>query len=174
LADADRLRALDELNLTMLEQPLAWNDLRDHARLQARIQTPICLDESIRSVKDVLVALDLDACRIVNVKPGRVGGLANAVAIHDVCLERRIPAWVGGMLESGIGRAHNVALASLPGFTLPGDLSESRRFWARDLVTPEFDLVDGRLAVPTGVGIGVVPDLERIEALTVRRAVFPS
>jgi len=174
LADAARLRELDELNLTMLEQPLAWDDLRDHARLQAGIRTPICLDESIRSVNDLLLALDLDACRIVNVKPGRVGGLANAIAIHDVCRERGVPAWVGGMLESGIGRSHNVALASLPGFTLPGDLSESRRYWTRDLVTPEFELVDGRLAVPDGLGIGVAPDLERIEALTVRKAVIPS
>jgi len=172
LREVDRLRQLDGFGLLMLEQPLAWDDLRDHAKLQEALQTPICLDESIRSLNDVAFALDLGSCRIVSVKPGRVGGLANAVAIHDLCRERGVPAWVGGMLESGVGRAHNVALASLPGFTLPGDLSESRRYWNRDLVTPEFVLVDGQLPVPDGVGIGVHPDQGRIDALVVRRATF--
>jgi O-succinylbenzoate synthase len=172
LGQAERLRELDRFGLLMIEQPLAWDDLRDHARLQDTLETPICLDESIRSVEDVELALELGSCRILNVKPGRVGGLANAVAIHDLCCGRDVPVWVGGMLESGIGRAHNVALASLPGFTLPGDLSESRRYWDRDVVDPEFVLVEGSLAVPDGIGIGVQPDLGRIEALTVRRTDF--
>jgi O-succinylbenzoate synthase len=163
---------LDRFGLLMIEQPLAWDDLRDHARLQETLQTPICLDESIRSVGDVELALELGSCRVVSVKPGRVGGLSSALAIHDLCRQLDVPAWVGGMLESGIGRAHNVALATLPGFTLPGDLSESRRYWDRDLVTPEFVLVDGRLPVPDGIGIGVEPDLGRIEEMTVRRAGF--
>ena len=173
LEDADRLRELDALGLTMIEQPLAVGDLRDHARLQQRIETPICLDESIESLEDAEWAIELDACRIVNIKPGRVGGLASAVAIHDLCRSRGIPVWCGGMLESGIGRAHNVSLATLPGFTLPGDISASRRYWERDLVSPEFELSGGTLVLPPGVGIAVIPDLGRIEALTVRRMDIP-
>src|SRR5690606_28491421 len=116
--------------------------------------------------------LELGACRIVNIKPGRVGGHGEARRIHDLCRHAGVPVWCGGMLESGVGRAHNVALATLPGFTLPGDLSGSRRYWARDLVTPEFEVRDGTLALPPGAGIAVTPDLERIDALTVRRARF--
>jgi O-succinylbenzoate synthase len=172
LSDVPRLRELDPFRLTMIEQPLGDEDLREHAILQAEIETPICLDESIRSADDTLLALQIGACRIVNVKPGRVGGLANAKAIHDVCRSREVPLWCGGMLESGIGRAHNLALATLPGFTLPGDISESRRYWERDLVTPEFELENGRLAVPQGPGIGVEPDRERIRDLAVRTAAF--
>lgn len=172
LAARARLRELDDLGLMMIEQPLAWDDLRDHARLQEELATPVCLDESIRSARDALMALELGACRIVNVKPGRVGGLGSAVAIHDLCRSRGVPVWVGGMLESGVGRAHNVALATRPGFTLPGDISESRRYWERDIVRPEFEMIDGHLPVPDGPGIGVIPDVERIEALTVRRASF--
>jgi len=172
LADRERLAELDELDLMMVEQPLGDEDYLDHAELQAGLRTPICLDESIRSEGDARLAISLGACRIVNVKPGRVGGLLEARAIHDLCRERGVPVWCGGMLESGIGRAHNLALASLPGFTLPGDISESRRYWERDLVTPEFSLEGGRMPLPSGPGIGVEPDLERIRSLTVRRLGF--
>ena len=172
LAAAERLAAMDALDLMMIEQPLGWDDLRDHAELQARLRTPVCLDESVRSPGDARLALELDACRIVNVKPGRVGGLGPARAVHDVCAERGVPVWCGGMLESGVGRAHNVALATLAGFTLPGDISASRRYWERDLVEPEFELRDGTLPVPDGPGIGVRPVVDRIDALTVRRAVL--
>jgi O-succinylbenzoate synthase len=171
LRDAGALAALDGLDLAMLEQPLAYDDLADHARLQERIATPICLDESIESERDAALALQLGACRIVNIKPGRVGGHASAKRIHDLCVGAGVPVWCGGMLESGIGRAHNVALASLPGFSLPGDISASRRYWERDIVYPEFELVDGTLRLPKGLGIAVEPDVERIDALTLRRAV---
>ena len=170
LEDTDLLKALDGLDLMMVEQPLGHDDLRDHARLQEQLETPICLDESIRSVRDAEVALELGACRVINLKPGRVGGLANAIAIHDLCVSRSVPLWCGGMLESGVGRAHNVSLASLPGFVLPGDISASRRYWERDIVSPEFELVDGTLSLPGGAGIAVRPEVERIEKLTVRRA----
>jgi o-succinylbenzoate synthase len=169
LGDADRLAELDDLNLLMIEQPLGHEDILDHSRLQARLRTPICLDESIRSPGDARLALELDATRVVNIKPGRVGGFASSRAIHDLCRERGVPVWCGGMLESGVGRAHNLALATLPGFTLPGDISASRRYWVRDLVTPEFELEGGKLPLPDGPGIGVEPDLARIEELTVRQ-----
>lgn len=172
LADVERLRQFDELNLTMIEQPLGHDDLLDHARLQEAISTPICLDESIRSVGDAELAIQLGACRIINIKPGRVGGMASARAIHDLCRTKEIPVWHGGMLESGIGRAHNLALASLPGFTLPGDISASARYWHEDVVEPEFVMSEGRMSVPTGPGIGVELRRDRIEALTVREMSF--
>jgi len=172
LADAPRLQELDPLGLMMIEQPLFYDDFLDHARLQERLETPVCLDESIESVGDLELALELGSCRIVNIKPGRVGGHASSKRIHDVMEARGLPVWCGGMLESGVGRAHNVALASLKGFTLPGDISASRRYWERDIVEPEFEMVGGEMRVPDGVGIGVEPDEERIEALTVRRATF--
>jgi O-succinylbenzoate synthase len=172
LADAPMLERLDELGLMMIEQPLGHDDLLDHARLQARLRTPLCLDESIRSVGDLELALELGSCRIVNIKPGRVGGHGMARRIHDLMRSHGMPVWCGGMLETGIGRAHNVALASLSGFTLPGDISASRRYWERDIVWPEFEVVDGAMNVPVGPGIGVEPDRERIEALTVRTASF--
>jgi O-succinylbenzoate synthase len=172
LADADHLAALDPLDLMMIEQPLGFEDLREHARLQQRIATPVCLDESIESLEDARFALELGACRVVNIKPGRVGGLASARAIHDLCAERGVPVWCGGMLESGVGRAHNVSLATLPNFVLPGDISESRRYWERDIVTPEFVMRDGTLSLPPGSGIAVEPDVERIEALALRTATF--
>ena len=174
LADADHLARLDELDLQLIEQPLAWDDLRRHSELQKRLTTPICLDESITSLARVEDMLALASGRIVNLKPGRVGGLTEALAIHDLCLRRNVPLWCGGMLESGIGRAYNVALASLPGFTLPGDLSPSARYWRRDLVTPEWTMDDdGRVAVPRDVpGIGVTPDLDRIEDLTLSKQVL--
>lgn len=170
--DLPRLRELDAFDLLMIEQPLPPEDFLGHARLQAEMKTPLCLDESLASPADVELALELHACRIVNLKPGRVGGLGPAVAIHDLCRARKVPLWCGGMLESGIGRAHSLALATLPGFTLPGDLSESGRYWERDLVQPPFVLENGGLRVPDGPGIGVAPDEPWIEELTVRRESF--
>ena len=172
LADVDKLRELDALGLMMIEQPLSYNDFLDHARLQAQIETPVCLDESIKSEGDLALALHLGSCRIVNVKPGRVGGFAVSRRIHDTMRLEGLPVWCGGMLESGVGRAHNVALASLPGFTLPGDISASRRYWERDIVSPEFEVADGMMKVPRGPGIGVDLDIERIQSLTVREASF--
>lgn len=170
--DLDVLCALDELSLAMIEQPLGHEDLLDHAALQRRMATPICLDESIRSAGDARLAIHIGSGAIVNIKPGRVGGLAASVEIHDLCRAEGWPVWCGGMLESGIGRAHNVALAALPGFTLPGDISSSRRYWREDIVHPEFEMRNGSMAVPTGPGIGVTPRMGRIEALTVRKEVF--
>lgn len=164
-----QLRALDELGLLMIEQPLAADDLLAHARLQAELVTPICLDESIGSHAQARQALELGSGRVINVKPGRVGGIGEARRIHDLCAARGVPVWCGGMLESGVGRAHNVALATLPGFTLPGDLSPSRRYWARDLVEPEWTMTDGLVTPPAGPGIGVEVDRERIEASATRR-----
>ena len=170
--DLPRLKALDEMDLMMIEQPLAYDDYLDHSKLQAQLSTPVCLDESIRSVGDTRLALHLGSTRIVNIKPGRVGGLASSVAIHDECSRSQVPVWCGGMLESGIGRAHNVALATLPGFTIPGDISNSKRYWAEDVVEPEFEMKDGLMPVPEGPGIGVTPRMDRIEALTTRMEVF--
>ncbi len=170
--DLPRLREMDDLGLMMIEQPLHHEDLLDHAALQGRIDTPVCLDESIRSPGDARLALHLRAGRIVNIKPGRVGGLRSSLAIHDACRTAGWPVWCGGMLESGVGRAHNVALATLPGFTIPGDISNSSRYWEEDIVDPEFEMVDGMMPVPDGPGIGVEPRVDRIEALTTRMEVF--
>jgi O-succinylbenzoate synthase len=169
--DAAHLAILDELDLLMIEQPLAWDDLLRHAELQRLLRTPICLDESITSPERAADMIALGAGRIVNIKPGRVGGFRQSLAIHDLCALHGIPVWCGGMLESGIGRGHNVALASLPNFTLPGDLSPSERYWERDVVEPEWTMDrEGWVEVPRGrPGIGVTADLARIEALTVRR-----
>ncbi|MDX1632786.1 MAG: o-succinylbenzoate synthase, partial [Thermoanaerobaculia bacterium] len=172
LEDASLLKELDAFGLVMLEQPLPAADLLGHARLQETLDTPLCLDESLTCVADLEVALELGACRIVNIKPGRMGGLGEAVRTHDLCLDRGVAAWCGGMLESGVGRAHNLALASLPGFTLPGDLSESARYWERDLVDPPFVLEDGGLRVPTATGIGVELDEAFVREVTVRSASF--
>lgn len=172
LDDVARLRELDALDLMMIEQPLRYDDFLHHARLQEQIATPVCLDESIKTVGDTELALELKSCRIINIKPGRVGGLTTSARIHDMMRAEGLAVWCGGMLESGVGRAHNVALASLPGFTLPGDISASRRYWEQDIVSPEFEVADGEMAVPTGPGIGVEVDVERIEALTTRVAVF--
>lgn len=170
IGDMEALQRLDQFGLAFLEQPLSWDDLLDHARLQAQLQTPVCLDESVRSVEHAAQALALGSCRMFNVKAARLGGHTAAVAVHDLALARGVPVWCGGMLETGIGRAHNVALASLPGFSLPGDLSASDRYWLEDIVDPPFTLDDeGCLAVPSGPGIGVAVDVERLEALTVRR-----
>lgn len=169
LGDASRLEELDGLNLMMIEQPLAYDDLREHALLQARLKTPICLDESIVSPGDARLALELEAGRIINIKPGRVGGFGSSKEIHDLCADKGVPVWCGGMLEAGVGRAHNLALASLPNFTLPGDISESRRYWEEDIVDPEFVMADGMMPVPAGIGIGVEVRAARVEKLTKRR-----
>jgi O-succinylbenzoate synthase len=170
LDDADRLAELDDLNLMMIEQPLAWDDLVRHAELQKRLQTPICLDESITSLDRARDMVTLGAGRVINIKPGRVGGLASSVAIHDFCESQGIPVWCGGMLESGIGRAYNVALASLSNFVKPGDVSPSSRYWERDIVTPEWTMTaHGTMVVPERAGIGVDVDRDRIENLTVRK-----
>ena len=156
LADLDLLKELDQFGLVMIEQPLAWNDHIRHAELQKELVTPICLDESITSLAHAEDMINLDSGRIINIKPGRVGGFATSIAIHDLCLKNDIPVWCGGMLESGIGRAYNVALASLPGFTIAGDLSPSRRYWTKDIVSPEWDMdSQGRVKVPTEVGLGI-------------------
>ena len=170
LSHAEHLADLDPFRLMMIEQPLAYDDLLRHAELQDRIATPICLDESITSVERAEDMLALKSGRIVNIKPGRVGGLTQAKAIHDLCRRNGVPVWCGGMLESGIGRAYNVALASLPNFTLPGDVSPSARYWERDIVTPEWTMDDrGMVTVPRAIpGIGVEIDRDRVENLTVR------
>ena len=170
LADTDRLLALDDLGLMMIEQPLAWDDLVRHAELQRKLRTPLCLDESIVSLERAQDMVTLGAGRIINIKPGRVGGFTASIRIHDYCESVGVPVWCGGMLESGVGRAYNVALASLPNFTLPGDLSPSARYWAQDVVTPEWTMdADGMVAVPLSKpGIGIEVDRDRIESLTVR------
>ena len=157
----------------MIEQPLAHDDLVRHAALQRSLRTPICLDETITSLARAQDMIALKSGRIINIKAGRVGGFAQSLAIHDLCESQGIPVWCGGMLESGIGRAYNVALASLPNFTLPGDVSPSARYWARDVVNPEWTLKNGMVTVPLDVpGIGVEVDTAMIESITVRREVL--
>jgi O-succinylbenzoate synthase len=156
LADASHLAALDDFGLLLIEQPLADDDLVQHAALAGRVKTPICLDESIESARDAAAAISLGACSIVNIKPGRVGGYLEARRIHDLCAAHGVPVWCGGMLETGLGRAANVALAALPGFTLPGDTSASGRYFRTDITEP-FVLSDGHLGVPAGPGLGVEP-----------------
>ena len=170
LADAARLELLDEFGLIMIEQPLHRDDLVRHAQLQKRLKTPICLDESITDVARCEDMITLGSGRIVNIKPGRVGGFTVAKRIHDVCAKAKIPVWCGGMLESGVGRAYNVALASLPNFSLPGDLSPSARYWERDVVLPEWTMdAEGMVRVPgERPGIGVDVDRKRVEAIAVR------
>ncbi len=171
LDDSDRLVQLDQFGLLMIEQPLAWDDLVRHAALQRRLATPICLDESITSLERAEDMVTLGAGRIINIKPGRVGGFAPSLAIHALSARHDVPVWCGGMLESGVGRAYNVALASLPGFTIPGDISPSARYWERDVVTPEWTMApDGTMTVPRDrPGLGVAVDIDRVDDLTVRR-----
>ncbi len=167
LDDVDELKRLDAFNLLLIEQPLDADDIVDHAALQRTLTTPLCLDESIHSPADARHALDLQSCGVINIKPGRVGGHLRSRAIHDLCVERDVPVWCGGMLETNIGRAHNVALASLPGFSLPGDISASARYYAHDVATPDFVLGGGStLAVPHGPGIGVTVIPDALEAAT--------
>jgi len=167
LADVPLFRELDRERLMMVEQPLAWDDIVDHAALQREITTPICLDESVRSAEDARRALDLGSCRIINIKPGRVGGFASSLAIHDLCRARGVPVWCGGMLESGIGRLANVHLQTLPGFTLPGDTAASARYFEEDLVDPPVTVSrEGTIAVPVRPGIGHEIVWPRVEKAT--------
>src|SRR5215831_11070085 len=171
--DASHLAALDAFNLVMLEQPFGADALLQLADLQRRMSTPICLDESIVDVTRAHDMIALGSGRIINIKPGRVGGFSASIAIHDACRDAKVPVWCGGMLESGIGRAYNVALASLPNFSLPGDLSPSARYWARDIVSPQWTMdADGMVPVPAGPGIGVALDHDFIGAITTRTEVL--
>ncbi len=172
LDDVPVFRELDELGLLMVEQPLRYDDLVNHAKLQKRIRTDLCLDESIRSAEHAIAALDLGACRIINIKQGRVGGLLEGRRVHDISRARGAPVWCGGMLETGIGRAVNLALAALPGFTLPGDTSASSRYFHDDVTEPHVMEPDGTMAVPPGPGIGVEPRPDRLDACTIRAERF--
>lgn len=168
LDDIDRLKQLDDFNLLLIEQPLAHDDIIDHVRLQAALKTPVCLDESIHSAEDARKALDLGACRVINIKVSRVGGLREAKRVHDVCASRGVPVWCGGMHEFGIGRAANLAVSSLPNFTVPGDISGSDKYYREDLVNPPLLATNGAMAVPAGPGLGVEPVEERIARHTLR------
>jgi o-succinylbenzoate synthase len=167
LQDIDRLKALDEFNLMMIEQPLASDDIVDHAKLQAQLKTPICLDESIHSYEDARKAIELGSCQIINIKIGRVGGLTEAKKIHDLCQTNNIPVWCGGMLESGIGRAHNIAITTLENFTMPGDTAASSHYWERDIIDPEVTVHNGLIIVPEGPGIGYEVDRRQVDLYTV-------
>ncbi|MBK7104296.1 MAG: o-succinylbenzoate synthase [Ignavibacteriae bacterium] len=173
LEHLDLFKEMDRYNLLLIEQPLAYDDIYEHSKLQSELKTPICLDESIHSLADTKAAIELNSCKIINIKPGRVGGFTESKLIHDYCMEKNIPVWHGGMLESGIGRAGNVALASLPNFTLPGDISASKRYYKQDIVEPEF-LVNknGTMNVPTKPGIGVEVNQTMLEKVSVRKEVF--
>jgi O-succinylbenzoate synthase len=172
-ADATTLAGLDDYRLMMIEQPLDYDDLVQHARLQRRVRTPVCLDESITSPRAAVDALDLGACRIINIKPGRMGGFGPSLAVHEIARTRAIPLWHGGMLESGVGRAHNLHLSTLPGFTLPGDVAASRRYFVPDLIDPPIEVdPDGTIRVPAGNGIGVDPVPDRVASATVHRERF--
>jgi len=167
IGDADHLAGLDPYDLMMIEQPLEYDDIRDHARLQRRLRTPLCLDESIHSIRAAEEAIEQDACRIINIKPGRVGGHGQSVRLHDLTAAHGIPVWHGGMLETGIGRAHNIHLSTLPNFSLPGDVAASRRYYAPDLIDPEIVVrSDGTIAVPEGPGLGVQIVADRVAAAT--------
>ncbi len=164
LETAERLKPLDDFNLLLIEQPLFEDDIWDHHKLQHQFQTPICLDESIVSPRHARYALEMEACRIINIKPGRVGGLSQAVDIHNLCRKKGVPVWCGGMLETGVGRASNLAIASLPGFTLPGDISASDRYYKQDITHERFTLNDdSTITVPTAPGLGVTVDENRVK-----------
>jgi O-succinylbenzoate synthase len=170
MRDLDHIADWDQFNLLMIEQPLWYDDFYFHSMLQKRLETSICLDESIRNRRDALAAIDMESCRIINIKVGRVGGFSEAIAVHNAAEERGIPVWCGGMLETGIGRSHNIALSSLPNFSLPGDVSASSRYWAEDIIEPAVTVSSkGEIVVPTAIGRGFEVRLDRIEALTVRR-----
>ena len=171
MRDFDHIAQWDVFDLLMVEQPLWYDDFYFHSMLQKRLETSICLDESIRNRRDALAAIDMDSCRIINIKVGRVGGFSEAIAIHNAAAERGVPVWCGGMLETGIGRSHNIALSSLANFSLPGDVSASARYWEHDIIEPEVKVTpDGEIAVPQGPGRGYEVLLDRIERLTVRRS----
>src|SRR5437868_7183249 len=171
VVDIERIVEWDEFDLMMIEQPLWYDDFYFHSMLQKRIDTPICLDESIRNRRDALAAIDMESCRVINIKVGRVGGFSEAIAVHNAAEERGVPVWCGGMLETGIGRAHNIALSSLPNFSLPGDVSASKRYWAEDIIEPEVTVsTKGEIEVPEGIGSGYEVRRDWIEKLTVRQA----
>jgi o-succinylbenzoate synthase len=173
LADWPQLKRLEAYYLMMIEQPLGWDDLFSHAELQRKLDTPICLDECIHTEEHARAAIELGACRIINMKLGRVGGYTPARLIHDLCLSKQIPVWCGGMLESGIGRAHNIALSTLENFSLPGDVSASRRYWVEDVIEPEVEVTpQGTIRVPEGPGTGYRPRIDRIEKITARKEVL--
>jgi len=170
LNDADRIVTWDEFNLLMIEQPLWADDFYFHSMLQKRLETPICLDESIRNRRDALAAIEMESCRIINIKCGRVGGFSEAIAVHNAAQERGVPVWCGGMLETGIGRAHNIALSSLDNFTLPGDVSASKRYWKEDIIEPEVVVSPkGEITVPDTPGRGFDVRRDLVEKLTVRK-----
>jgi O-succinylbenzoate synthase len=170
LEDAKHLRKLDEFNLLMIEQPLHWDDIQAHAKLQPQIDTPICLDECIHNTRHALTAIELNACRIINIKCGRVGGHTEARTMQNTCKDHGIPVWCGGMLEAGVGRAHNIAMSTLPGFTLPGDVSASRRYWDEDIIEPAVEVsAKGTISAPEAPGIGYTVRRDRVEKLTVRQ-----
>jgi len=173
LEDWPHLKRLEAYYLMMIEQPLGWDDLYSHAELQRKLETPICLDECIHTLEHARAAIDLRACRIVNIKLGRVGGYTPARQIHNLCQLKQIPVWCGGMLESGIGRAHNIALSTLENFSLPGDVTASRRYWMEDVIEPEVEVTpQGTIRVPSGPGIGYIPRLDRIEDVTARKEIL--
>lgn len=175
LPDAPLFEALDEYGLLLIEQPFGWDDIYEHSKLQPLIETPVCLDESIHSLGHAVLAIELGACRVINIKPARVGGFTEARRIHDLCRTRGVPVWCGGMLETGIGRAGNVALASLPNFTLPGDISASNRYYAEDIAEPTFALnPDSTLNVPTAIGLGVTVNHAALDRYTLVTANFAS
>jgi O-succinylbenzoate synthase len=169
LGDKDHLAEFDAFDLMMIEQPLDYDDVSDHVELQRAMQTPICLDESIHTVRIARDAIRMGACKIINIKPGRVGGHLESIALHDLCQAQQVPVWHGGMLETGIGRAHNIHLASLPNFSLPGDIAASKRYYQPDLIEPAIDVAsDGTIAVPDAPGIGVTLVRDRVEQATER------
>ncbi|HEY4623386.1 MAG TPA: o-succinylbenzoate synthase [Solibacillus sp.] len=172
LQDVEHLKQLDEFKLMMIEQPLAHDDFIDHAALQKQIQTPICLDESITSLEDAIKAIAAGGCGVVNIKIARVGGISEAKRIHDYCEEKNIPVWCGGMLEAGIGRAQNVALTSLPNFTMPGDTAASSRYWDEDIITPEVIVDNGYITVPQAIGLGYQVNRMALEKYTMNKRVF--
>jgi len=171
LNDTELFRDMDDLDLLMLEQPLHVDDVYEHSQLKPQIRTPLCLDESIHSVNHARLALSLNACDIINIKPGRVGGWTEARRIHDICYRAGMPVWCGGMLETGVGRAAQLALASLPGFTLPGDISATDRYYAEDIASPHFVLnaEDSTIDVPNEYGLGVTVDMDRLSNVTLRK-----
>jgi o-succinylbenzoate synthase len=173
LTDIDLLKRLDAYDLMMIEQPLQWDEIFEHSKLQVQLATPICLDECIHNLRNARAAIEMGACRILNIKLGRVGGHTEARDIQELCRKRSVPAWCGGMLESGIGRAHNIAMSALPGFVLPGDISASQRYWHEDLIDPEVEITpQGTIRVPSTPGLGYRVRRNRIEKLTVRMESF--
>jgi len=175
LADINLFKEMDDHSLLLIEQPLGYDDIYEHSKLQREIKTPLCLDESISSLDNTRAAIELGSCKVINIKPGRVGGFTEAKLIHDYCAQEKIPVWHGGMLESGIGRAGNVALASLSNFTLPGDISASKRYYKEDIVEPEFAInPDGTMDVPTKAGIGVEVSEKKLGSVTLDKKTFRS